>query len=490
MNTATINFAQFDISSLLLALPEIFLLSAIVIILLFDLFFKKTFINFSYYSSQLSLLVCIILCFNLIQHESAVVFNNSFIFDSLAVVLKIFILGSTMIVLVYSRHYLKIHSLLKGEYFIISLLAVLGMMVMTSGHSLLILYLGLEIMSLSLYTLIAMASTRTNAIEAALKYFILSAISSGLLLYGMSMIYGISLSLVISDIAAFSSSASLSDRELLIINFGLVFLVIGVAFKLGVVPFHMWIPDVYQGSPSSVTMFLATAPKIAMVVFVIRLLVEGLESMHTYWSDLFMLLALLSIILGSVVALMQINIKRMLAYSTISHMGFVLLGFITGVISGYAASIFYILAYSLTSLAIFGIIIMLNKSNFEAEHIVDYKGLNKRAPLIAFFMLIAMLSMAGVPPFIGFYAKLIILQQIIAQGYIWIALIVVIFAVVSSYYYLKVIKVMYFDEAQREISILAPMDMRLLLSINALLILLVGLFPNYFIDLTLQLLLK
>jgi NADH-quinone oxidoreductase subunit N len=358
-----------------------------------------------------------------------------------------------------------------GEYFVLVMLSILGMMVMVSGYSLLTLYLGLEILSLSLYTLIAIARNRAGAIEAALKYFVLGAIASGLLLYGMSMVYGISGSLNIAEIATFANNAELASREVLVLNFGLVFLVIGIAFKLGAVPFHMWVPDVYQGSPTSVTLFISTVPKIAAVAMLVRLLVDGLGAMQPYWSDLFMVLAILSIAIGSIVALMQTNIKRLLAYSTISHVGFVLLGFSTGVISGYGVAVFYILAYVLMSLAAFGVIILFNKKGFEADLISDYKGLSKHSPWFALMMLIIMLSMAGMPPFIGFYAKLLILQQVISSGMITVAIIAVVFAVISAYYYLQIIKSMYFEDSDQEITVNAPMDMKLVLSINAVLIL-------------------
>ncbi|MBA5248457.1 MAG: NADH-quinone oxidoreductase subunit NuoN [Gammaproteobacteria bacterium] len=482
------NTFQFDTSSLLVAVPEIFLLSAIVVILLLDLFLTKPFKQVTYYLTQISLFITGILAFNLIGHPETIIFSNSFVLDDMASVFKVFMMGSAMVAMVYSRHYLTQHSLFRGEYFILILLSILGMMVMVSGYSLLTLYLGLEILSLSLYTLIAIARNRSNAVEAALKYFVLGAIASGLLLYGMSMIYGISGSLNISEIAAFANSATFASREALILNFGLVFLVIGIAFKLGAVPFHMWVPDVYQGAPTSVTMFISTVPKLAAVAMLVRLLVDGLGSMQSYWSDLFMVLAVLSIALGSVVALMQTNIKRMLAYSTISHIGFVLLGFVTGVITGYGAAVFYILVYVLMSLAAFGIIILLNKKGFEADLISDYKGLSAHSPWFALMMLVVMLSMAGVPPFIGFYAKLFILQQVISAGMITVAIIVVVFAVISAYYYLQIIKSMYFEKADNnKVIVTAPMDMKLVLSINAVLILVVGLFPDFWMKLALSL---
>ena len=481
------NTYQFDTASLLAAVPEIFLLSAIVVVLLLDLFLTKPFKQVTYYLTQISLLITGLLAFNLIGEEQTVILGNSFVLDNMASVFKVFMMGAAMVAMVYSRHYLTQHGLFRGEYFVLVLLSILGMMVMVSGYSLLTLYLGLEILSLSLYTLIAIARKRSGAIEAALKYFVLGAIASGLLLYGMSMIYGITGSLTISEIATFASNTNLAPRETLIVNFGLVFLVIGIAFKLGAVPFHMWVPDVYQGSPTAVTMFISTVPKIAAVAMLVRLLIDGLGAMHDYWSDLFMVLALLSIALGSVVALLQTNIKRMLAYSTISHIGFIMLGFVTGVVSGYGAAVFYVLAYVLMSLAAFGVIILLNKKGFEAEEIADYKGLAKQSPWFALVMLVIMFSMAGVPPFIGFYSKFFVLQQVVSAGFVTIAIIAVVFAVISAYYYLQIIKSMYFNESEKEITVSAPMDIKLILSINAVLILVVGLFPDFWMKLAISL---
>ena len=476
----------FNASELLFALPELFLLSAIAIILLFDLFISDRLKHITYYLSQLALLLTGFLAFNLIG-ESAIIFSGTFVLDTLGSTFKVFILGFAIIALAYTRHYLKVHDLLRNEYFILALMSILGMLIMVSGHSLLTLYLGLEIMSLSLYALIATARDRTAAIEAALKYFVLGAIASGLLLYGMSMIYGISGSLNIAQISNFASAATLGSQQTLILNFGLVFLVIGVAFKLGAVPFHMWVPDVYQGSPTSVTMFLSSVPKIAAIAILIRLLIDGLGSLQHYWSDLFMILAILSIAIGSLVALNQTNIKRMLAYSTISHIGFVLMGFVTGVVDGYGAAVFYVLTYILMSLAAFGVIIALNKNGFEADQIADFQGLSKSSPWLALIMLVVMLSMAGVPPFIGFYSKLFILQQVVAEGYVLLAVLAVIFAVISAYYYLQIIKTMYFSDKDKSIVIYAPLDMKVLLSINGILILLVGLMPSFWMELSVSL---
>ena len=477
---------QFNIADLCFTLPELFLLGAISVILLLDLFVSERFQNLTYYLTLATLAVTGYFAVGLIG-ESRVIFDGTFVLDSVASTFKVFIVGFSVVAMIYSRYYLRVHNLLKGEYFVLVLLSVLGMMVMASAHSLLTVYLGLEIMSLSLYTMIAIARDRAVAVEAALKYFVLGAIASGLLLYGMSMIYGVTGSLNIAEIASFAMISSLASEQVLILNFGLVFLVIGVAFKFGAVPFHMWIPDVYHGAPTSVTMFLSTVPKIAATAMLVRLLIDGLGEFQAYWADLFMVLAILSIAVGAVVALMQTNIKRMLAYSTISHVGFVLLGFVTGTVEGYGAAAFYVLAYVLMSLAAFGCIIALNKKGFEADKISDFKGLSKSSPWFALIMLVVMLSMAGVPPFIGFYSKLFILQQVISAGYIYLAIAAVIFAVISAYYYLQIIKAMYFDDLQKDFKVATSMDMRLVLSINGILIFVIGLMPSYWMELAISL---
>ncbi len=477
---------QFNIADLCFAIPELFLLGAISVILLLDLFVSERFQNLTYYLTLATLAVTGYFAVGLIG-ESRVIFDGTFVLDSVASTFKVFIVGFSVVAMIYSRYYLRVHNLLKGEYFVLVLLSVLGMMVMASAHSLLTVYLGLEIMSLSLYTMIAIARDRAVAVEAALKYFVLGAIASGLLLYGMSMIYGVTGNLNITEIASFAMISSLTSEQILILNFGLVFLVIGVAFKFGAVPFHMWIPDVYHGAPTSVTMFLSTVPKIAATAMLVRLLIDGLGEFQAYWADLFMVLAILSIAVGAVVALMQTNIKRMLAYSTISHVGFVLLGFVTGAVEGYGAAAFYVLAYVLMSLAAFGCIIALNKKGFEADKISDFKGLSKGSPWFALIMLVVMLSMAGVPPFIGFYSKLFILQQVVSAGYIYLAIAAVIFAVISAYYYLQIIKAMYFDDLQKDLKVSASMDIRLVLSINGILIFVVGLMPSYWMELAISL---
>lgn len=486
MKTEILEVLAFNSKELIFAVPEIFLLTSIIVILLVNLFLNDKFKQITYYLTHLSLIVTALLSWSLLDYGEVIIFSNSFILDYFSGVLKIFIYIFSMIALVYSRHYMQVHKILNGEYFVLFLFAVFGMMVLASGYSLLTIYIGLEILTISFYTLIAFATKRMQSVEAALKYFVLAAIASGILLYGMSMIYGISGSINISEIASFAANVdSLNTRELLVLNFGLVFIVIGLAFKFGAAPFHMWVPDVYHGAPTAVTMFLSTAPKIAILVMLARLLIDALGGLVAYWQDILMFMAIASIMLGSLVAIVQTNIKRMLAYSTISHIGFIILGFATGTTDGYSAAVFYIITYILMSLAVFGVIIAFNNKDFEADNISDYKGLAKTHPWFAFMMLIIMLSMAGVPPFIGFYAKFIILSQVVAQSFVWIAVLAVIFSVISAYYYLSVCKNIYFakiDTNTKAMKLSANIDIKIILAINALLIIGIGLMPDYFIN--------
>jgi NADH-quinone oxidoreductase subunit N len=344
-----------------------------------------------------------------------------------------------------------------------------------SAHHFLTLYLGLELMSLCLYAMVAMHRDSKVATEAAMKYFILGALASGMLLYGMSIIYGVTGNLAISAIATAIQTGDLNNT---VLSFGLVFLVIGVAFKLGAVPFHMWLPDVYEGAPTAMTLFIATTPKLAAFAMMIRILVEGLGELQVYWQDMLIMLAVLSVILGNVVAIAQTNIKRMLAYSTISHVGFILLGVISGTEAGYAGSLFYALTYALMTLAAFGMVILMSRRGFEAEEIEDYKGLSKRHPWFALMMLIVMFSMAGIPPLVGFYAKLAVLKSVVDVGLLWVAVLVVLMSVIGAFYYLRVIKVMYFDTADEAYEIDAPTDMRVMVSANAVAVLALGILPG------------
>jgi NADH-quinone oxidoreductase subunit N len=346
---------------------------------------------------------------------------------------------------------------------------------MVSGQNMLTLYVGLELLSLSLYALVALDRDNARATEAAMKYFVLGALASGMLLYGMSMIYGMTGSLNISDINnALMNGVSIHSVLIL----GLVFIVAGLAFKLGAVPFQMWVPDVYEGSPTAVTMLISSVPKLAAFAFIIRMLVQALPTLAVDWQQMLMIMAVLSIIIGNVTAIAQTNIKRMLAYSTISHVGFVLFGLMSASINGFVSALFYVASYVIMTLAGFGIILLLSRKGFEAEKLSDLKGLNQRSPWHAFLMLIVMFSMAGVPPTLGFYAKFTVLQAALQAGYLWLVVFAVLMAVVGAYYYLRVIKLMYFDEPEDHHPIEAPLDMRIVLSVNAVALLVVGLMPQ------------
>ena len=358
----------------------------------------------------------------------------------------------------------------------LGLFSVLGMMIMVSAHSMLTIYLGLELLSLCLYALVAFNRDTYACSEAAMKYFVLGAIASGMLLYGISIIYGITGSL---DIAEISSALSVEKVSSTPAVFGLIFIVVGLAFKLGAVPFHMWLPDVYQGAPTPVTLMIGSAPKIAAFALVMRLLVESMGSLQGEWQSMLTILVVLSLAIGNIVAIAQTNLKRMLAYSTISHVGFLLLGIIAGTANGYAASMFYSITYALMAAGAFGMIILLSRAGFEADNIDDFKGLNQRHPWYAFLMLILMFSMAGVPPTVGFYAKLNVLQAIIQQDMLWLAGIAVLFSVIGAYYYIRIIKVMYFDDAEDSQPVTSQFDLGFGLTINSLAVLILGFFPGW-----------
>jgi NADH-quinone oxidoreductase subunit N len=379
--------------------------------------------------------------------------------------------------LVYSRAYLAARGLFRGEFFVLVLFATLGMMIMISASHLLTLYLGLELLSLSLYSLVALQRDSATATEAAMKYFVLGALASGMLLYGMSMLYGATGTLSLAQLSALIVSGGARD---LVAVFGLVFIVAGLGFKLGAVPFHMWVPDVYHGAPTAVTLFIGTAPKLAAFAFIMRLLVQGLgaEQLLVEWQDMLVLMAVLSLAIGNVTAIAQTNLKRMLAYSTIGHMGFLLLGILSGSAIGYGAGMFYVAVYVLMSLGTFGMIMLLSRSGFEAENLDDFRGLNQRSPWYAFVMLLLMFSMAGIPPTVGFYAKLSVLQAVIEADYLWLAVVAVLFSLIGAFYYLRLIRLMYF-EAPVDTSPIEPRaDVRVVMSLNGLAMLVFGIFPE------------
>jgi NADH-quinone oxidoreductase subunit N len=466
---------MFEVANMSFALPELFLLTMACVILLIVAFFKQTGASLAYGLSQFTMITSAVLVYREIGGLEGLAYSDTYIRDALSNVLKIAIFVINIAVLMYSTSYLKARDLFKGEYYVLAVFATLGMSVMVSAHHFLTLYLGLELMSLCLYAMVAMHRDSAVATEAAMKYFILGALASGMLLYGMSIIYGVTGSLSISAVATAVQTGGLDNT---VLSFGLVFLVIGVGFKLGAVPFHMWLPDVYEGAPTAMTLFIATTPKLAAFAMMIRLLTEGLGDVQQYWQDMLIMLSVLSVVLGNIVAIAQTNLKRMLAYSTISHVGFILLGIISGTDEGYAGSLFYALTYTLMTLAAFGMIILMSRRGFEAEEIADYKGLSQRHPWFALMMLIVMFSMAGIPPLVGFYAKLAVIKSIVDIGLISVAVLVVVMSVIGAFYYLRVIKVMYFDKADEAYEIDAPTDMRMMVSANAVAVLGLGIFPG------------
>ena len=461
--------------NLAIATPEIFLLGAALLILLSDLFLSKQNKSISY---GLTLAALAGTAFLLLKTGSATSphgFSGMFIADPLAQTAKLGMVLGVALMLVYGQSYARLRDLFRGELFALSLFALLGMMVMASGTHFVTLYVGLELLSLSLYSLVAMQRKNVQATEAAMKYFVLGALASGLLLYGMSMIYGATGSL---DIHTISQRITVQGANNLLAIFGMVFVVTGIGFKLGAVPFHMWVPDVYDGAPTLLTQLIGSAPKLAAFAFTFRLLAEALAGYKPDWSSMLAILAVLSLIIGNVAAIAQTRLKRMLAYSTISHMGFLLLGFMAGTRDGYAASFFYAMSYMLTAAASFGMIMLLSGKDFEADQIADFKGLAKRSPWYAAMMLIVMFSMAGIPVFVGFFAKFAILKAVVSTGAIWLAVLAVACSLIGAFYYLRVVKVMYFDAPENNAPIESTFDCRILLSVNCLLLLVLGLMPD------------
>ena len=460
---------NFVIPDMSVAAPEMFLLAATCTVLVVDVYLPERLRLLTYHLAQASLVITAGLCLVMFPESPQVSFNGTFVSDTMSVLLKVFILLTTYFVFFYSKIYLRAWQLFRGEYFVLGLFAVLGMMVLVSAHSLLTVYLGLELLSLSLYAMVAMNR------ESAMKYFVLGALASGMLLYGMSMIYGATGSL---DLGAIREHVATLESRNLVLVLGLVFVIVGIAFKLGAVPFHMWVPDVYQGAPTSVTLFIGSAPKIAAFGMLVRLLVDGLPGMHADWIGMLIILSVLSMGVGNIIAIAQTNLKRMLAYSTIAHVGFLFLGIIAGSKAGYSASMFYIIVYAFMSLGGFAMIVLLGHGGFEADRIEDFKGLNDRNPWYAFLMLILMMSMAGVPPFLGFWAKWSVLREVVAADMTWLAVVAVIFSIIGVFYYLRVIRMMYFEKAQAAEPVVAGSEMRVMVSANALAILALGIYPS------------
>lgn len=466
---------SFTLAELVPLLPEIFVLCMLCTILIVDLFLPDDLRFISYGLTLFTLAGAAILTASEFHTTRVYALSNLFVGDALSDTLKLALYATVAILLIYTRGYIQLRGLYRGEFFVLLLFAMLGMMVLISGSHFLTLYLGLELLSLSLYALVALQRESTVATEAAMKYFVLGALASGMLLYGMSMLYGVTGTLEIAKVAA---ALPQLDHMNTVLVFGLVFIVAGLAFKLGAAPFHMWLPDVYQGAPTAITLIVGSAPELAAFAFLMRMLSEGLGPLLAHWQPMLALMAVLSIAIGNITAIAQTNIKRMLAYSTISHMGFLLLGFLAGNANGYSAAMFYVIVYVLTTLAGFGMIMLLSRAGFEADQISDFKGLNQRSPWAAFLMLLAMISLAGVPPTVGFYAKLSVLQAALQAGYLWLVVSAVLLSVVGAFYYLRIVKLMYFDEPSDIEPIRAHADMRVVLSVNALAILALGILPQ------------
>ena len=467
------------------AAPEIFLLLMSFLVLLVDLVFGAAQRWMTAMLTVITLLGCAAITLISVDGQTVLTFSSMFVDDLLSDLLKLLTCLAVIMMLVYGRRYLAERGLDKGEFYVLVLYATLGMMVMISAASLLTMYLGLELMSLSLYGLVAIDRDSTRGTEAAMKYFVLGALASGLLLYGMSMIYGATGSLEIGGVA---QALYHEQAEKSVLVFGLVFLVAGVAFKLGLVPFHMWIPDVYHGAPTAVTMFIGSAPKLAAFAMALRLLVYALMGLVVEWQKMLLIMAVLSIGLGNLAAIAQTNIKRMLAYSAISHMGYMVLGLMSGVVGGeldpftavnaYSSALYYTVAYVLMSLGAFAMVLLLSRAGYDAENLEDFKGLNQRSPWFAGMMLIIMFSMAGIPFFVGFFAKFAVLLAAIKAGYTAVAVVAVMFSLVGAFYYLRVVKLMYFDAPVDAAPIRAGLDLRVLLSLNGLAVAAFGLFPD------------
>lgn len=472
--------ATFSLATLAPAIPEIVLLLLASALLVADLYVRREDRHLSYWLTQVVLVGCALLAAASLGHPAVVAFQGMFVADALSQVLKVAALLSVAATLVLGRSYLEARGLLTGEFLCLALFGTLGMMVMISAHHFLTLYLGLELMALSQYAMVALQRDSAHATEAAMKYFVLGALASGLLLYGLSMIYGATGSLELSRVA---DALERGDANGTLAGFGLVFVVAGIAFKLGAAPFHMWIPDVYHGAATPTTLIIGAAPKLAAFGFVMRLLAFGLQGLTVDWQQMLVLLAVASIAVGNIVAIAQTNLKRMLAYSTIAHMGYLILGILAGTDNGYSSALFYVIAYTIMTLGSFGMILLLSRAGFEAENIEDFRGLNRRSRWYAFVMLVLMFSLAGIPPTIGFFAKLAVLQAVLEAGYTWLVVVAVLLSVVGAYYYLRIVKLMYMEEPTREITLDERRDARWVLSATAIATLVLGIVPAPLMDL-------
>jgi NADH-quinone oxidoreductase subunit N len=473
-SVAQFSASQFN-AGLVYAAPEIFLSLAACAILMLDLLISDAQRRWIGALSVISLLVTAVLAAVQPVSGRIVALGGLFELDRMAQVLKVVTLLTVAVVFVYSTEYLQRRAILKGEYYVLGLFAALGALVLISAGSLITLYLGLELMSLCLYAMVAFDRESGIAAESAIKYFVLGSMASGTLLYGMSIVYGVTGGLELATIAA-AVKSGFGDNVGLV--FGIAFIIVGVGFKFGAVPFHMWIPDVYEGSPTCVTVFIGTASKLAAFALAMRLLPEALSGSLPDWSQMLVVLSVLSMAIGNIVAIAQTNLKRMLAYSTISHVGYILLGILSGTAQGYQAAMFYMISYVIVAGGGFGMILLLSRQGFEADNIVDFRGLNARSPWFAGMMAILMFSLAGLPPFVGFWAKLGVIQAVLGVRYTWLAVVAVLFSVVGAFFYLRIVKLMYFDEPTEAAHIGGSKLMRTVLSANALLAFGLGIIPG------------
>jgi NADH-quinone oxidoreductase subunit N len=471
-------------TELMPAAPEITLLILICVVLLVDLALSDENRIITFWLSMAALAVTGWSLVVTAPDARTLMFDGSYVSDALSQVLKLGAVGFVAVGFLYARDYLRQNELLKGEYFLLGLFGLLGMMIMISANSLLTMYLGLETLSLSLYALVAFERNSAKAAESAMKYFVLGAIASGALLYGISWVYGITGHLQFDAIA--QTLAAEPELNSMPLWFGLAFMVVGIAFKFGAVPFHMWLPDVYEGARTPVTLYIASAPKLAALALIFRILVDGFGDLHDAWQGMIMVVAVLSLVIGNVVAIAQTNIKRMLGYSAIAHVGFILLAIFTGSEQGYAAALYYTLTYVVMAAAAFGMVILLSRNGFEAEDIADFKGLNARSPWFALMMLFVMFGMAGVPPWVGFFAKLSVINAVLQAGFPGLAVLMVLASVVGAYYYLRVIWYMYFDAAEDRSVFQAGFDTRLVLSLNGVSILALGIAPGWLMTLCMK----
>jgi NADH-quinone oxidoreductase subunit N len=469
------------------AIPDIFLLCMAALILLVDVWLPENKRIVTYVLVQAALFVTFFLILSQYRNypDPIITFSGNYVLDKLAIILKMFICFVTLFVFAYSRQYINDRKIVMGEYYILGLFAVLGMLIMASAYSFLTIYLGLELLSLSLYAMVAMYKDSADATEAAMKYFVMGALAAALLLYGISMIYGATGSIQILQIGNVLQNATASQNVIALLGLG--FILAGLLFKFGAVPFHMWVPDVYQGAPTSMTLFIASAPKIAAFGILMRILVEALPSLQVQWEQILIVIAMLSMFSGNLLAISQTNIKRVLAYSSIAHVGYMLLGIIAGPNSaeGYSAAMFYIATYVIVATGAFAIIALLGKSGVEFDRMDDFRGLNARNPWIAFMMLLLMFSMAGIPPTVGFFAKLGLLEALVEAHLVWLAAFALLFAIIGAYYYLRIVMLMYFEEPAEQFKgtrITLNPEMTVAVSLNGVAALILGLLPSTFID--------